>query len=200
MFGICYGEIFGSSLGMMMNPNNHAVSNILMRKMYIQSLLVISLAHFSSVTFSQPIVPTFWGTYNCSILPDFTLYDKNTHSGAKYNTLYGLQDIAPSVPDITIVGLYFADSEDGWANAKKQELLGKDLVAKGITVKNVALNFYAPLSCVLEGECVNYWWNSPSFYPSSDNCAGYVAGCGPRDSRLVERWVRDFSNAVTCNS
>lgn len=171
----------------MLNPTSQTLPKFLTRKMHIQCLLAVSLAHFSSVSYSQPIVPTFWGTFNCSMIPEFTLYDKNTHSGVKYNTLYGLQDMEPSVPDVTIIGLYFADSEDGWANAKKQEILGKDLAAKGITVKNVALNFYAPLACVLEGECINYWWSSPSFYPSYDNCAGYVAGCGPEDSRLIER-------------
>ena len=144
------------------------------------------------VTLSQPIVPTYWGTYNCAAIPEFTLLDKNPASGVKYNTEYGLYDLDPSVADIIIVGLYFADSADSWANAKRQDDLGKELIQEGYSVKNVALNYYAPLSCVLDGECVNFWWNSPSFFPSYDNCMGYIAGCEPADYRLIERYVTAF--------
>lgn len=150
-------------------------------------LFYVCFAHLSSISFSQPIIPTYWGTNSCDVVPTFSLQDRNTESGDSYNTVYGLDDFKPYTYDVLLVGLYFADSEDSWHNAEMQDELGQTLTEKGYKVKNVAINYLAPLSCVLEGECVNFWWNSPSLFPSYDNCLGYVAGCAPGDSRLLER-------------
>lgn len=155
--------------------------------MHVPGIVIISLAHFSSVSFSQPIIPTLWGTYDCAAIPEFSLIDKNPASGLKYNSVYGVGTLEPLSPDVIIVGLYFADTEDSWANANKQDDLAKELIAEGYSVKSFGINYYAPLACVVEGECVNFWWNSPSFFPSYDNCEGYVAGCAPSDYRLQER-------------
>ena len=152
------------------------------------SVFLISIAHLLSISLSQPIVPTLWGTYECAPVPVFSLRDANPASGDSYNTEYGLDDYKPYDYDILIVGLYFADTPDSRKNAKAQQELGEELQGFGYSVKNVAINYFAPLSCVLEGECVNFWWNSPFLFPSYDNCLGYVAGCAPGDDRLLERY------------
>lgn len=150
-------------------------------------IFFVVAAHLLSSSLSQPIVPTFWGTYDCASVPVFSLKDEQPASGDVFETEYGLDDYKPYNFDILIVGLYFADSPDSWDNAKAQQELGEELEDKGYTVKNVALNYFAPLSCVLEGECVNFWWNSPYIFPSYDNCLGYVGGCDPLDERLFTR-------------
>ena len=56
----------------------------------------------------------------------------------------------------------------------------------GYTVKNVILNYYAPLSCALDGECFIPWG-----YWSSNKCHGYIAGCPPGDSHLTfDKWQK----------
>ena len=150
-------------------------------------LFYLCFAQLSSTSFSQPITPTYWGTNDCDTVPSFNLQEKNMNSVNDYNTKYTLDDWKPYSYDVILVGLYFADSEDSWYNAEKQEKLGQYLIDEGYKVKSFGVNYLAPLSCVLEGECVNFWWSSPSLFPSYDNCLGYVAGCAPGDSRLIER-------------
>lgn len=155
--------------------------------MMFASLVFFALAHLSIVSLSQPIVPTYWGTNDCDAVPVFSLQDVNPYRTDTYQTSYGMDDFKPYTYDVLIVGLYFADNADSWANVRKQDDLGKALEDKGYKVKNAVLNYFAPLSCVLEGECVNFWWNSPYLFPSYDNCVGYVAGCAPDDERLIAR-------------
>lgn len=58
----------------------------------------------------------------------------------------------------------------------------------GFTVRNVALNYYAPMGCALDGYCVNPW---TMMFSGWDTCMGYTAGCPPGDSRLsFEKWQK----------
>ena len=122
-----------------------------------------------------------WGVQDCTYAIDFNLKDINPKSD-RYGEEYGLYYSEKT--DVILVGLYMADSEDSQKNAQKQQELGQELMDMGYTVKNVAINYYAPLSCVLKGECVNYWWTNPLFFVGNDNCAGYVSGCSPSDEAL----------------
>ena len=122
-----------------------------------------------------------WGVQDCTYAIDFNLKDINPKSD-RYGEEYGLYYSEKT--DVILVGLYMADSEDSKKNAQKQQELGQELMDMGYTVKNVAINYYAPLSCVLKGECVNYWWTNPLFFVGNDNCAGYVSGCSPSDEAL----------------
>lgn len=140
----------------------------------------------SPVLSAQPIVPTYWGTTACQHIPEFVLEDKNPASGKNYSTTYGLNTLLPQNPDLIIVGLYFGDSEKSWENAAKQQELGRQLTHEKYNVQNLIINFYAPLSCTLEGECVNFWWNNLNIFPGAENnCAGYIAGCAPQDRRVL---------------
>eukprot|EP00596_Hydrurales_sp_CCMP1899_P001033 CAMPEP_0119044864 /NCGR_PEP_ID=MMETSP1177-20130426/35259_1 /TAXON_ID=2985 /ORGANISM="Ochromonas sp, Strain CCMP1899" /LENGTH=292 /DNA_ID=CAMNT_0007015689 /DNA_START=126 /DNA_END=1005 /DNA_ORIENTATION=- len=162
----------------------------------IYPFFLLSIAHIiSPVLSSQPIVPTYWGTTSCQHMPIFALEDKNPAS-KNFTTTYGLDTLLPKNPDLIIVGLYFADSDKSWPNAAKQEKLGRDLEKANYTVQNVIINFYAPLACVLEGECVNFWWNNPNlFHGSQHNCENYIAGCAPADKRVKpENWQQKLAN------
>jgi hypothetical protein len=152
----------------------------------IYPFFLLSITHIiSRVSSSQPIVPTYWGTTSCQHMPIFSLEDKNPASGKNFATTYGLDTLLPKDPDLIIVGLYFGDSDKSWANAAKQEKLGNELKKDKYNVQNVIINFYAPLACVLEGECVNFWWNNPNIFPASQhNCDNFVAGCAPADNRV----------------
>ena len=143
---------------------------------------------------SSQIVPTLWGVEECTYAIDFNLKDINPKSD-RYGEEYGLYYSEKT--DIIIVGLYMADAADSPQNAKRQQELGQELIDMGYTVKNVAINYYAPWGCVMEGECVSFWWNNPFMFPGSDNCAGYVAGCNPQDERLTyAKWQASLSDAI----
>jgi len=55
--------------------------------------------------------PTYWGTKDCKHWPQFHLQDYQPESNEDYLESYGLGDILP-LADVTIVGLYFADSAE----------------------------------------------------------------------------------------
>ena len=103
---------------------------------------------------SSQLVPTLWGVEDCTYAIDFNLKDINPKSD-RYGEEYGLYYSEKT--DIIIVGLYMADAADSPQNAKRQQELGQELMDMGYTVKNVAINYYAPLGCVMEGECVSFW-------------------------------------------
>jgi hypothetical protein len=154
-------------------------------------IAVICLLQLAPKSLSQPIVPTWWSVNPCDYLPEFYLSDVNPQSPTNNGREYGLY--YTNITDLIIVGLYLADVPVSIENAKRQEELGNELVSMGYTVKNVILNYYAPLSCALDGECVNPW----GFW-SYDTCRGYVAGCPPGDSRLsFEKWQQPLTDAVT---
>lgn len=148
----------------------------------LTAVALLCLGHGPKVARGQPIVPTLWGTQDCTYAIDFNLKDVNPKSD-RYGEEYGLYYSEKT--DVILVGLYMADSVDSQKNAKRQQDLGNELIDMGYTVKNVALNYYAPLACVLQGECVSFWWNNPFLFPGSDNCAGFIAGCSPQDDRLA---------------
>jgi hypothetical protein len=131
---------------------------------------------------------------DCTYAIDFNLKDVNPKSD-RYGEEYGLYYSEKT--DVILVGMYMADSADSVNNAKRQQELGQELMDMGYTVKNVLLNYYAPLGCVMEGECVSFWWNNPFLFPGSDNCAGYVSGCAPNDERLTyAKWQGLLADAV----
>eukprot|EP01035_Chromulina_nebulosa_P017359 gene17359-22906_t len=110
---------------------------------------------------------------------------------------YGIDDIKPH-GDVTIVGLYYSDSQISQEQVPQQEELGKDLINEGFRVVNVAINNYAPKSCALESDCKPTWWYFP-WYPSySSQCQDYIDGCPPNDPRLhASAWQRPFTNLTT---
>jgi hypothetical protein len=127
------------------------------------------------------MVPTFWGTQDCTFVPEFSLLDLNVNSTSYTGGPYGIYYTEKT--DVIIVQLLFADNPTSVENALMQEKLGEEIANAGYTVKNVIINYYAPLNCLLEGDCVNFWWTFFPF-PGVDNCVGYTAGCPPGDSRL----------------
>jgi len=162
--------------------------------MYPLSLWCVAAWLSLSVVRAQPIVPTLWGVKDCTYAIDFNLKDVNPKSD-RYGEEYGLYYSEKT--DVILVGMYMADSADSGNNAKRQQELGQELMDMGYTVKNVLLNYYAPLGCVMEGECVSFWWNNPFLFPGSDNCAGYVSGCAPNDERLTyAKWQGLLADAV----
>lgn len=143
---------------------------------------------------------TGWGTELCEKWPTFYLQDFNPNSEGSYLQLYGLSDILPPA-DITIVGLYYSDSDECQDNAILQEKLGNELQNddNDIVVHNVILSNYAPLSCALE-ECVSWWWDNPFMFPNwfGNNCRDYVGGCPPGDVRLQQvNWQGPLANKTT---
>ncbi len=122
-------------------------------------------------------VPTGIGMNPCKKWPNFYLQDFNLASDATYLQMYGLEDLLP-VSDVTVVGLYAADSLKSQEQIVLQEDIGFYLEKKKkISVQNVAINLYAPTSC-LYTECANAWfsaWN-PFF---ANACDGYIGGCSP---------------------
>lgn len=96
--------------------------------------------------------PTGYGTVVCKKWPILKLQDYNPNSQDSYMNSYWLDDISSSQnADVTVVGLYFADSEDCQEAAALQEQLGFEIEAEygNITVQNIALNYYAPYSCAM---------------------------------------------------
>jgi len=142
---------------------------------------------------------TYWGTTTCKHWPQFHLQDYQPESNEDYLESYGLGDILP-LADVTIVGLYFADSEECRTQAIRQNDLVADIAKENskFVVHNVMLNYYMPLSC-LEKECVPSWYNYPFFMPwYTDQCYGYVGGCSSTDSALtLEKWQLPLSNVTT---
>ena len=135
---------------------------------------------------SQPIAPTFWGVNHCDYLPEFYLQDVNPHSSSFSTIPYGLY--YQNKTDVIIVGLYLSDTELSLQNAFAQQRLGDELTSMGYRVKNVGLNYYAPMSCANLGYCVNPW---TALFSGYDMCSGYVAGCPPGDKRLsFDHWQK----------
>ena len=154
-------------------------------------LIAISLFCTIQLGHSQPIVPSWWSVNSCDYLPEYYLSDVNPQSPTNNGREYGLY--YTNITNVIIVGLYLADVDVSIENAIRQEQLGNDLIDMGYTVKNVILNYYAPLSCALDGECVIPWG-----YWSSNKCRGYIAGCPPGDSRLTfDKWQKALTDAVT---
>ena len=93
---------------------------------------------------SQPIAPTFWGVNRCDYLPEFYLQDVNPHSSSFSTIPYGLY--YQNKTDVIIVGMYLSDTELSLQNAAAQQRLGQELTDLGYRVRNVGLNYYAPMS------------------------------------------------------
>lgn len=142
---------------------------------------------------------TYWGTTSCKHWPQFHLQDYQPESGADYLESYGLGDMLP-LADVTIVGLYFADSEECRVQAQRQNDLTADLARENsdIVIHNVMLNYYMPMSCVTK-ECVPSWYSYPFYMPwYTDQCYGYVGGCSSTDSALtLEKWQLPLSNVTS---
>jgi len=143
--------------------------------------------------------PTYWGTKDCKHWPQFHLQDYQPESNEDYLESYGLGDILP-LADVTIVGLYFADSAECRTQAIRQNDLAADIAKSDpdLVVHNVMLNYYMPMSC-LEKECVPSWYNYPFFMPwYTDQCYGYVGGCSSTDAALtLDNWQLMLSNVTT---
>jgi hypothetical protein len=134
--------------------------------------------------------PTGFGTKLCKKWPNFDLQDYNPENRATYLQSYGLGDIQPRA-DVTVVGLYFADSNISQQAIRFQEKVYYSLRDK-VTVQNVALNFYAPKQCSIT-DCepvwtLKNWW----YYESS--CDGYVGSCAPGEFRTLLQFGYGFRN------
>jgi hypothetical protein len=122
--------------------------------------------------------PTSFGTVECKKWPKFDLQDYNPSHSSTYLQSYGLGDIQPSA-DVTVVGLYFADSEDSQAAVTYQDRMGYSLQShEKLVVHNVAINFYAPKACA-EMDCEDEY-TFGLFKPKKKvDCSTYVGGCAP---------------------
>ena len=142
---------------------------------------------------------TYWGTTSCKHWPQFHLQDYQPESGSDYLESYGLGDMLP-LADVTIVGLYFSDSDECRVQAQRQNDLTADLARENsdIVVHNVMLNYYMPMSCVTK-ECVPSWYSYPFYMPwYTDQCYGYVGGCSSTDTALtLEKWQLPLSNVTS---
>ena len=118
--------------------------------------------------------PTGFGTVPCKKWPTFYLQNYNPVSRSTYLQSFGLGDIQPKA-DVTVVGLYFADSD-----ASQEAIQFQDRIAYSLhdyNVHNVAINFYAPRICALK-ECEATWsFNKFLYYTNS--CENYIGGCEP---------------------
>jgi hypothetical protein len=109
----------------------------------------------------------------------------------------GIEDLTPS-NDITIVGLYYADTKSSQTQVIQQEKLGKELAKAGYIVNNIAINNYAPYSCAQESTCGSTWWYSPWLPWVSDDCLDYIGGCKSDDSRLdFDNWQKPLVDLVS---
>lgn len=145
---------------------------------------------------------TGYGMKSCKHWPYFSLPDCNTASGELYMDWYGLDDITieGAKPNITVVGLYYADSQISLNNALLQEKLVSEVTSmfnnqnrrtnkvgddsntmdnSNIYISNVIINNYAPYSCSIK-ECPYWWWEVPwSGFNTifTDSCFDYIGGC-----------------------
>ena len=84
----------------------------------------IAVSAFLALANASPLIPTNWGTLECSYLPWFSLTDYQK-SDKKYLETYNPRaEFDPSEEAITIVGLYFADSHWCQQLAAKQAFKG----------------------------------------------------------------------------
>ena len=148
-------------------------------------------------------VATFWGTTSCDTWANFYLEDYNFNS-PNYLSIYSIYDLPKA--DLTIVGLYFADDSTDQKSAVIQQQLGDELEKNlKLSINNVVLNYYAPMSCALDTSCDGYWsittfwswWGNP-FWTGNPDCYEYVGGCAPSDERLLpENWQNKIANVTT---
>ena len=145
--------------------------------MKLNQILFISLFLCSLETMYCDIpYPTGFGTKPCKKWPYFYLQDYNPSSRSSYLQTYGLNDIKPS-GSVTVVGLYFADSEDSIAAIQLQDRLTTVLKDEyDVTIHNVALNYFAPKECA-KLECIPVWTLNSQWWYYTSSCEGYIGGC-----------------------
>lgn len=150
--------------------------------MYLFAILVVCGVLSSS--FASIPEPTGFGSVACKKWPKFELQDYNPSSKSTYLQTYGLGDMQPTA-DVTIVGLYFADSEASQEAITFQERMGYTLQSQHkLSVHNVAINYYAPMQCALI-DCENEYTFGLFKSKLKKDCATYLGGCAPGGSLVL---------------
>lgn len=143
---------------------------------------------------------TGFGMRTCHRWPNFLLEDYNPSSDSygEYSSLS--EKVGKSKPDVTVVGVYLADSTESIAEAKLLEDLLDDLKQSDynaqknskIKIEASAINYYAPLGCT-DSVCEEAWWD---WYQTK--CMSYIGGCPADDDRLDEaHWQGQLSDVIS---